>query len=1235
MLILACWSAASARASTTTINFDEPVISGSSAEGPGLGTQYEAQGIVFEPSTDTLPDPIPRDCRGVLYRDPAHAHSGDQVAYSFCPAHGEDFENNAEISGRLETFSNEVSLYAGAPGFTIDGVPYGSAQVTTLTVYNYNGEVLAKQSKEVSANTDTLLSIKTTTEDIAYFTVGGPEGLSVPMEIDDLSFEVPSIPPSPQITLQGGTQAEGAQGQTVSLTVAVERFNDANSAVELSIAGLPNGVKLVGGNVIAAGSDSTALELTVASNAEPGESVYTITATSLGVSYIPSLAGTFYVTRALAIILEQNEDRLGGETHKTLSLGPCSSASVSITDLQVAGGSSTLAVTGQGDTAGLSAKLSATSFSQGQRSTLGLSSNGTGGAGSATYTITATQGDLPAATATVTVERTGPSTAQGVYVTQGTQPDFGQLVPSGSGASGGSYQGVTLVAGKTTVVRVYGDASGTPAGQPGAVALLYGYRNGKELQDSPLEPDYGPATLTDAHASNEVVSDKELESEANAYTFTLPTFWTSSGYTDRGGSFVAGTLFPAGQTIQLVGEVMPYPGAGQLKSCHTSDTFTLNNVPFKTVGANYTNVIYPIEMTVNGKQPPEPAQVFRDTEAVLPIPNGYLEPGFYIGNADITDIANSSESRPEKNKAVLGRLEEDFPNTEHAVGVTLGTAYGVTNGVPGSFSVVEGNGNRPVSSVAHEVFHQFGVKHASPACGGGENGQPSVPWPPDERGHLNGIALNTTSEPYTFIANGLHEEEIKDDGFEEVGFAFDFMSYCAHAGDGDPNDWVSPRNWEQLVNTFGISASAASVHSTASAEPAVATDAGVSGASRRIAENPLAAVAQVHPSEMRVIGFYTNGQVQITNVGPLVSPAVTPGTADPAFMLLAHGAGGKTVASVPMAATSGGHIMTMAGGMAAGMKGMAMLGPMGGISFQQLTGLVPAGSVQEIQVAVNGKVMATRTRPAHAPKVRVLAPRAGSHVGGHRQVVVQWSSTNPEHLRLTVAIDYSSNGGKTWRTIYAGPDSGRASLSSFFFAASRNARVRVRVNDGWEDTDAISKRFVSLGAPPKVAILTRLAHGMALEGDAKLPLTCRAIDQNGHLLSGKSLRWYDGTISLGHGSTIEAGPLPAGVNHIKLVARGKSGQTASASLALTVKQVTLPGLTLSFPKELSRHARKLRFSAAATISTTLTVNGHKILLGAKSTSFSLPVHAGRKPLLLAIQVTTEGVSTPMAFALSR
>ena len=164
--------------------------------------------------------------------------------------------------------------------------------------------------------------------------------------------------------------------------------------------------------------------------------------------------------------------------------------------------------------------------------TFTLADNGTGGAGTATYTFTLADANVTPQTVTLTVGRVG-LTAQGLYVTQGTEPDFGVLVPSGTGQSGSAFAGETLVANKKTVVRLYADATGSPA----VSGLLYGYEGGRALPGSPLTPDYGPlnasgipeSTLPPAGAQvNEIVPDSEIESNANAFTFTLPNSWTEA-----------------------------------------------------------------------------------------------------------------------------------------------------------------------------------------------------------------------------------------------------------------------------------------------------------------------------------------------------------------------------------------------------------------------------------------------------------------------------------------------------------------------------------------------------------------------------------------------------------------------------------------------------------------------------------------------------------------------------------
>jgi hypothetical protein len=1180
-----------ALASTTTINFDAPVLSSP----VGLGDQYSAEGVTFNPNVRSLP--IPEDCSAQLYHDPTHARSGEQVAYSFCQAHGEDFDSEAEILGRLSDFSSSVSVYAGAPGGTVNGVMYGSGMSdVTLTGYNVHGTVVANDTATVGADAKTLMTITTSSEEIAYFAVQGPIAISTPLEIDDLSFEVPSTPPPPQISLEGLGFSSAAQSQTDTMNVGVERFNGANNAVNLAVSGLPNGVTVAGSGVIPAGSDATELIFEVAPNAPVSSSEYTITATSPGVNGSVSTKGTFAVVKALGLTLGAGE-----ETERTIKLGVCSNGLVTITSLQELGGSGALTLTSSGDTDGLTATLSSGSISRGQNVSLSFASNGSGGAGEAKYTVTESDGSVPSASVHIYVQRSAPTTTQGIYVTQGTQPDYGHLEPSGSGASGRPYTGVTLVAGKTTIVRVYGDAAGTPAGLPGAVALLYGYdSHGKPLPGSPLSPDYGPSTLADAHASGEGVSDSELEGEANAYTFTLPESWTSGGYVPRPGVSV-GLYYPSGRTIQLVGETEPYPGAGQVPSCHTSNRFTLNDVPFQQVGIGYDADLNPVALVENGKEPPAAEKVFQDTEAITPLPNGDLGIIGYFSSADISYITNSHESAAEKNEEVLSLMEEDFGNTSHSVGVTSGAAYGLTNSVPGNTSAVDGNGSRPLTSVAHEVLHQYGLVHASPCNGGGANGQTSEAWPPDERGELDGIAVNTTSEPYDFIANGLN-------GFAA---AYDPMSYCAQVGSGDPNDWISPRNWTRLIEIFGV-------NPTASASSR-ATAASVSQPSRggSVGRDPLAADAQLNTGMLRVIA-YANSETgtRITSVGPAVSGETNHGNIDPAYMLTTTSAGGKSLDSVPMYATSGGHIDN-------------------GGAITQLTAEIPAANAHALAISLGGKVLTHRVRPAHAPIVRVLSPTGGARIGRGHSVLVRWSTKDREHVRLKVAIDYSRDGGHSWRTIYAGADSGHASLPSFYLTASHHARLRVRVNDGFNETIATSRVFTALGAPPKVAILTHFAHNASVAADAPVALLGGAVDQLAHTLSGHSLHWYDGTISLGYGPSIETAPLPSGVNHIRLVARDSAGRTATASLTLTVAPLTLPGLTLKFPRKVSAKSRKLVFSGSASTPTTLTVAHHVYVLKPTQTSFTLQIPRGHRTSLLAASVSSEGEVTSFAVQVIR
>ena len=363
--------------------------------------------------------------------------------------------------------------------------------------------------------------------------------------------------------------------------------------------------------------------------------------------------------------------------------------------------------------------------------------------------------------------------------------------------------------------------------------------------------------------------------------------------------------------------------------------------------------------------------------------------------------------------------------------------------------------------------------------------------------------------------------------------------------------------------------------------------------------------------------FDTTTGLQITSVAPQVGPALRRGSSD--YRLTALGAHGKVLARVAML-EAGGHFDG--------------LGP-----FVELQGKVPAAGVLSVRITSPTGAVATRTRPAKAPAVRVLAPgRAITRVGGTRPVVLKWVSTNPAHLGLlTATIDYSANGGRNWRTIWIGGNTGHVSLPSFYFARSRDAMVRVRVNDGFNETPATSPRFAALDPPPEVSILAPdIAASTPIAGDALLQLTGTAWDAQLTGLGGTRLRWYDGRTLLGTGGSLLAGPLPPGANKISLVARDSTGKTAVTTTTVDVRKVPLPFLNLHIPTSISAASRSLAITATSGLAGMLGVDGRRLQLApGLAGRLTLPVRPGATPLVLRMAITADGIRVPFAVRVRR
>jgi len=815
--------------------------------------------------------------------------------------------------------------------------------------------------------------------------------------------------------------------------------------------------------------------------------------------------------------------------------------------------------------------------------------------------------------------------AQGLEVTQGVQPEGG-LKPSGSNESGGAYNWLSLIAHKKTAVRFFADAHGQIAsGIKEVGALLYGFRDGRELPGSPLRPDYGPPStrsggpgLTSVQEDSPApVLEAERTSNEHAYTFTLPESWTS------------GTISLRGHIFQEPG--FPQPGRRpecSAPECAANNSFTLNGVSFfntKTVELDT------VALSVNGSLPVSASAATEDARLAAPLADPGWNPrnpndGFtvlpYQGVIDISDIVNSSKNGTDKGGDAHGRVKDWASAMGNPNFSTMGIAQSGFRGVTGggieslfgtfgnvaaiTFDPTTSGGNRPLTGVAHELFHQFGLSHASSECGGGndgdsdDEGQGSTPWPlkPGEThaaeaalvgepsqfvnnggdnpnstegfGQLLGIGLRMDSYPYRIVADGVN-----------WGQNFDFMSYCAPLGGGDPGAWISPINWDTVYRTFAASGNA---HPSSSAK----------GGTRR-------PNARLNKRRLRVIGYLSGSSFTFTDVGPQVGPPLKTGTS--AFTLVTRGRRGQILHRAKMAAEEI-HADDAA-------------------TLLELSAEIPSHGAKRVEVLDNGVAVGKRERPRRRPKLRVLAPRSGAVVGGRGSVAVKWRTLGVSSKADTASVDFSSDGGRTWRPVYIGPDRGRAKIPGSYLGAAHRARLRIRVNDGFDEAVATSGIFTSRAAPPEVTIAP---PPRVVPGDTRIQLTGQAFQAGPTTLKGKSLRWFDGSVPLGSGTAITAGPLPPGTNHIRLVAHGSGGSTATAAVNVKVTPVSLPFLQLSIPKRVPPRAKQVVVKARSAVPAPLTVNKSKFKVGVKSKKLHIPI-GPRGQSWLHMAVTAAGVRT--------
>jgi hypothetical protein len=749
------------------------------------------------------------------------------------------------------------------------------------------------------------------------------------------------------------------------------------------------------------------------------------------------------------------------------------------------------------------------------------------------------------------------------------------------------YDGVPLIDAKSTAVRVWTSARLDAAGTPvhGAAVYLYGERaGGAPLPGSPIPAIEGARDIGPALSLGPLIDQRAWSNPSTSWTFLLPYSWQHSG-----------------GEIMLRAVVNPptaFPRVNECSGCDANNTMRLSGIRFRRAGTLDIHPFRVIWRDSSGAQqapPPRPWATFRQVREISPF---LIDVHPYSGVINAQSISeNASLDGDGKTSAILDRLTDAVDIAGYPGFLTLAVNRSLGPGVTAehfswqsftirTYAVV--NDQRPLTSVAHEIYHGIDFTHAGRSCDDAVGRGGAEFWVPDDRGLIQGVGADVSSlysSPRQLAVKGFFDAEGNPAEF------FDFMSYCA----GEGNAWISGLNWTRAASRVAASSSAAR---TAAVRGRPHADASAAGSA-------LGVTAEIGAGGGNILRVEPGR-------GRLTPPA--PGSN---VSIRVRDAAGAVVSETPVVVRPT-HIDVGATGS----------------NITQVSAVVPAARAASVELVSDGAVLDTLLRSRSAPKVRLLAPRSGAHVRSKGSLLVRWKARDADRNRLLAAIDFSADGGRSWKAVALGVRGRRYSVPVELLARTRKARLRVRMSDGWHETAALSRIFRVDGPPPVVSIESP-RNGSRLRAGDPLNLEGVAFDDRSRSLLKRRLRWFDGRRAIGRGSRVSVLDLTPGKHTLRLVARDRSGRTGQAKVRVRVGKVRPAFLVLKAPKSVSRRSRRVAIRAAASLPGRLSIGRRSFAIDRRTRRFRIKVRRGRRPLRLKLVLRAGGRKTMTKLRIGR
>ncbi len=219
-----------------------------------------------------------------------------------------------------------------------------------------------------------------------------------------------------------------------------------------------------------------------------------------------------------------------------------------------------------------------------------------------------------------------------------------------------------------------------------------------------------------------------------------------------------------------------------------------------------------------------------------------------------------------------------------------------------------------------------------------------------------------------------------------------------------------------------------------------------------------------------------------------------------------------------------------------------------------------------IAIYHGGSELASRAVSDHAPQVTLTAPNSGALSGD--EIPVSWSASDADGDDLEYTLEYSVNGGSTWRVLGSGIESTSLVLDADWVPGAVQAKFRIVATDGVNSAQDESDGLVSVpNKAPQAWIISPADPAFYSPGQV-VALIAETIDVEDGTLWDAGLTWtssLSGTVGIGH--MLHVTDLVTGTHVITLTASDSSGLQASATVTVHIgyrRAVYLPLVLRSF-----------------------------------------------------------------------